>query len=67
VGASPAPLTEEQEMSNAYLEDKLDRTFDAIESVRARVRRQEDITLADEDEMCRLEEQRDQLLRQLRP
>jgi hypothetical protein len=54
-------------MSNAYLEDKLDRTFDAIESVRARVRRQEDITLADEDEMCRLEEQRDQLLRQLRP
>jgi Mg2+ and Co2+ transporter CorA len=67
VGASPAPFTEEQEMSNAYLEDKLDRTFDAIESVRARVRRQEDVTLADEDEMTRLEEQRDRLLKCLRP
>jgi hypothetical protein len=54
-------------MSNAYLEDKLDRLFDAIESVRARVRRQEDVTLADEDEMSRLEVQRDRLLKQLRP
>jgi hypothetical protein len=54
-------------MSNAYLEDKLDRLFADIESVRARVRRQEDVTLADEDEMCRLEEQRDRLLKQLRP
>jgi hypothetical protein len=54
-------------MSNAYLEDKLDRVFDAIESVRARIRRQEDVTLADEDEMTRLEAQRDRLLKQLRP
>jgi hypothetical protein len=54
-------------MSNAYLEGKLDRTFAAIESVRARVRRQEDVTLADEDEMSRLEAQRDRLVRQLRP
>jgi hypothetical protein len=54
-------------MSNAYLEDKLDRLFDAIESVRARVRRQEDVTLADEDEMSQLEAQRDRLLKQLRP
>jgi hypothetical protein len=54
-------------MSNVYLEGKLDRTFAAIESVRARVRRQEDVTLADEDEMTRLEEQRDRLLKQLRP
>jgi hypothetical protein len=52
-------------MSNAYLEDKLDRLFAAIESVRAR--RQEDVTLADEDEMSMLEVQRDRLLKQLRP
>lgn len=67
MGVSPAPFTEEQEMSNAYLEGKLDRLFDAIESVRARVRRQEDVTLADEDEMSQLETQRDRLLKQLRP
>jgi TolA-binding protein len=54
-------------MSNTYLEDKLDRLFSDIESVRARVRRQEDVTLADEDEMNRLEAQRDRLLKQLRP
>jgi hypothetical protein len=54
-------------MSNAYLEDKLDRTFADIESIRARVRRQEDVTLADEDEMTWLEAQRDRLLKQLRP
>jgi hypothetical protein len=54
-------------MSNTYLEGKLDRMFDAIESVRARVRRQEDVTLADEDDMSRLEAQRDRLLRKLRP
>lgn len=66
MGTSPAPFTKEQEMSNVYLEDKLDRLFDAIESVRARVRRQEDMTLADEDEMSRLEVQRDCLLKQLR-
>jgi hypothetical protein len=54
-------------MSNRYMEDKLDRVFDAIETVRARVRRQEDVTLADEDEMTRLEAQRDRLLKQLRP
>jgi hypothetical protein len=53
-------------MSNAYLEGKLDRTFADIESVRARVHRQEDVTLADEDEMTRLEGQRDCLLKQLR-
>jgi hypothetical protein len=58
---------EELEMSNAYLEDKLDRLFADIESVRARVRRQEDVTLADEDEMSQLEVQRDRLLKQLRP
>jgi hypothetical protein len=52
-------------MSNTYLEGKLDRMFDAIESVRARVRRQEDVTLADEDDMSRLEAQRDRLLRKL--
>jgi hypothetical protein len=57
----------ETAMSNTYLEDKLDRTFADIESVRARVRRQEDVTLADEDEMSRLEVQRDHLLKQLRP
>jgi hypothetical protein len=54
-------------MSNTYLEGKLDRTFAAIEFVRAQVRRQEDVTLADEDEMTRLEAQRDRLLKQLRP
>jgi hypothetical protein len=54
-------------MSNAYLEGKLDRLFADIEVVRARVRRQEDVTLADEDEMSRLEAQRDRLLKQLRP
>jgi hypothetical protein len=54
-------------MSNAYLEGKLDRTFAAIEFVWARVRRQEDVTLADEDEMSQLEAQRDRLLKQLRP
>jgi hypothetical protein len=54
-------------MSNAYLEDKLDRLFADIEAVRARVRRQEDVMLADEDEMTRLEAQRDRLLKQLRP
>jgi hypothetical protein len=57
----------ETAMSNAYLEGKLDRTFAAIESVWARVRRQEDVTLADEDEMSQLEAQRDRLLKQLRP
>jgi hypothetical protein len=56
----------ETTMSNAYLEGKLDRLFADIESVRARVRRQEDVTLADEDEMSRLEVQRDRLLKQLR-
>jgi hypothetical protein len=54
-------------MSNAYLEDKLDRLFADIETVRARVRRQEDVTLVDEDEMSQLEAQRDRLLKQLRP
>jgi hypothetical protein len=54
-------------MSNTYLEDKLDRLFADIETVRARVRRQEDVTLADEDEMSQLEVQRDCLLKQLRP
>jgi hypothetical protein len=54
-------------MSNAYLEDKLDRLFADIEAIRARVRRQEDVTLADDDEMSQLEEQRDRLLKQLRP
>jgi hypothetical protein len=54
-------------MSNAYLEDKLDRLFADIETVQSRVRRQEDVTLADEDEMTRLEAQRDCLLKQLRP
>jgi uncharacterized OB-fold protein len=54
-------------MSNAYLEGKLDQLFADIESVRARVRRQEDVTLADEDELSWLEAQRDRLLNQLRP